>query len=73
MSMRLVWCSGTPEEEETESPKRLISVAMSQAELPIPTTSTRLSSNPFGRRYSILCITLPWNSVCKPLKFGIYG
>ncbi|KRY35025.1 Protein FAM63A [Trichinella spiralis] len=54
MSMLLVWCSGTPEEEETESPKRLISVAMSQAELPIPTTSTRLSSNPFGRRYSIL-------------------
>ncbi|KRZ25578.1 Protein FAM63A [Trichinella pseudospiralis] len=63
MSMLLVWCSGTPEAEETESrqAKRLISVAISQAELPIPTTSTRLSSNPSGRRYSILCITLPFN------------
>ncbi|KRZ39320.1 Protein FAM63A [Trichinella pseudospiralis] len=69
MSMLLVWCSGTPEAEETESrqAKRLISVAISQAELPIPTTSTRLSSNPSGRRYSILCITLPWNSVIHQL------
>ena len=48
-----------------------MSTAMSMAELPTPTTTTLLSSNIFGSRYSCVCMMMPSKSFI-PGKSGIF-